>query len=379
MGDFFTELRSFCPKSSRKSQKMTEIHQKSPSPKNIHRGEFNAQVLSQQAFGSEHWSMMLQLTGSRVQCFADSRAGQFINIACRNLYVPNNSSTLLRRPFSIADIQVITNDIEGSYDTNPGDFSEKNHGSTAFVEVPPVKISEPSQSQLTVIVEVIYRLLGKGTHWLAQRQPGDSVNLLGPLGNGFTFPDQDFQPAILVGGGVGIPPMYFLAKQLRQAGHKNIVGFIGCRSKDLIPGILKIDGYKKDEPLRPQMALEQFRRNNVPCVIATDDSSYGFAGNAAQALEQYLDRQSGLEGALIYACGPKLMLRAIAMLAQRRNINCQVCLEAYMACGMGICQSCAVPVHTQQQDGQGSGTDKWHYKLVCTNGPVFNANCIIWE
>jgi len=337
--------------------------------------------------------MMLQLTGSRVQCFADSRAGQFVNLACRDLYNKNTTTApLLRRPFSIADIQVINNDIERSYDTNTGDFSEKNHGSTELVEVPPVKISERSQSQLTVIIEVIYRLLGKGTHWLAQRQPGDFINLIGPLGNGFTFPTQPDQPAILVGGGVGIPPMYLLAKQLRQAGHKNIVGFIACRSRQLIPGILSLDGYNADKSLQPQMVLEQFSRVAVPCVIATDDGSCGFAGNAAQALQLYLAQQSNSEKPLVYTCGPKPMLQAVAALTKKHNINCQVCLEAYMACGMGICQSCAVAVHTQQGHGQGqgqdngqtnknqgNGNDKWHYKLVCTNGPVFNADNVVWE
>jgi len=299
------------------------------------RGEFTSIISTIRNFSVEFKSLTLELTDEAAACFAHAKAGQFIQLACRDLENSRCPTPLLRRPFSIAQI---------------------------------------TTDKQQVWLEIIYRILGPGTNWLAHRREAESINLLGPLGNGFTLPKEPNRQAILVGGGVGLPPMFFLADQLVEAGHKKIIAFAGARSKDQFIGSVCLESCKASEPLKPQPVVEQFNRSGTGCILATDDGSSGYHGLVVDALDQYLAEHNDLYGTDLYACGPDGMLRAISELAVKYDLSCQICMEAYMACGIGLCQSCVVQVKTQAVK-----EPKPNYKLVCTNGPVFDSRSIVWE
>jgi len=336
------------------------------------RGEFVGVIASVRSFSEELKSLRLALSGGGGQCFAQAKAGQFVQLACRNLGNFRCPTPLLRRPFSIAGIE-----------------------------------REAEQIHL----EILYRVRGPGTNWLAHRSVGESINLLGPLGNGFSLPGESDRQAILVGGGVGLPPMFFLADKLVEAGYKKIVAFAGAGSKDQFIGSLcpvdsNEDGTLKNTSppsprsakatqgrrsglgkhnaskprtsvsgcLEPQPVLEQFNRSGTGCILATDDGSCGFYGFVVDALDQYLTEQGDVSGVDLYACGPDGMLRAISVVAEKYDLPCQVCMEAYMACGIGLCQSCVVQVKSQA-----AKETEPNYKLVCANGPVFDSRAIVWE
>ena len=306
------------------------------------RGQYFARVARQCDLQSQHKQMTFELTGTAAQCFGAAKAGQFIQIACRDLRDARSLMPLLRRPFSIAAVHP----------------DKKNHEH--------------------ILVEIIYRLLGPGTGWLAHRNTGEEINLLGPLGNGFTLAKRPQGQALLIGGGVGLPPLFFLAQQLAQMDRMEIVGFAGARSRDQFAGTLSLDHYQAQQPLKPQMIMEQFTRSSTGCIIATDDGSCGFRGSIVDALDNYLNQQTILEDVQVFACGPDAMLKAIVELSQSRNLPCQICMEAYMACGIGLCQSCVVQVRNESGRTKISDIGPY-YKLACSNGPVFDAQTVIWE
>jgi len=301
----------------------------------LRRGEFVGTITDSSSFSEELKSLSLALSGQAAECFAQAKAGQFVQLACRDLGNLRCPTPLLRRPFSIAGIQ---------------SESERVH------------------------LEIMYRVLGPGTKWLAHRAKGEFINLLGPLGNGFTLPKEPNRQAILVGGGVGLPPMFFLADRLVEADHKDITAFVGARSKDQFIGSICPELGNSFDPLKPQPLIEQFNRSGTGCILATDDGSCGYHGLVIDAIDQYLAEQDNPTGVDLYACGPEGMLRAVSELAVKYDLPCQICMEAYMACGIGLCQSCVVQVKSQA-----AKETKPNYKLVCTNGPVFDSRMIVWE
>ena len=184
---------------------------------------------------------------------------------------------------------------------------------------------------------------------MARWQEGDVVDVIGPLGNGFTSLPAAPQRAILVGGGVGVPPMAMLASQ-RQVAQK-VIALVGARSSSEI------------------ICREDFARWAVPLRIATDDGSEGHHGFVTALLEDELGRSSD---AVVFTCGPLPMLRAVATICQRFNVKCQVSLEENMPCGVGVCNGCVVAVN-------GAGDDYGRYRRVCVEGPVLWAHEIDWE
>ncbi|WJQ12971.1 dihydroorotate dehydrogenase electron transfer subunit [Geobacillus stearothermophilus] len=188
---------------------------------------------------------------------------------------------------------------------------------------------------------IIYRQEGKGTALLAQKQPGDVVDVLGPLGNGFPL---EAAPAggraLLVGGGIGVPPLYELAKQLTKRGVK-VVSVLGFQTKAAV--------FYEEE-------FAAFGETHV----ATDDGSHGTAGRVTDVIEA-----RSLEFDVLYACGPKPMLRALAERFPNRPVY--VSLEERMGCGVGACFACVCHV-------PGSETA---YKKVCSDGPVFRAGEVV--
>ncbi len=184
-------------------------------------------------------------------------------------------------------------------------------------------------------VRLVYRVAGKGTQEFSGKRPGEFLDVVGPLGNGFPLLPKK---AFVIGGGIGIPPMVQLARELD--GEKQIV--LGYRDGDL---------FLKEE-------MEAFG----PVFCATEDGSRGTRGNVLDAI-----RENGLDAEVIYACGPTPMLRAIKEFAREREMECYLSLEERMACGIGACLACVcksmdVDHHTYVKN-----------KRVCAEGPVFKA------
>ena len=229
-----------------------------------------------------------------------------------------------------------------------------------------------------VLIEIIHNVIGPGTQWMAQVDTESSVSVLGPLGNGFTLPETGPGKSLLVGGGVGIPPLLFLAERLSRIPGHQAIGFAGLRSRSHFEHSICFANADRTDPLKPQMLLEPFNRSKTASIIATDDGSFGFSGNVVEALNQYLDERPDWQEAQIFACGPEVMLKALAATAEKRQMRCQVCLEAFMACGFGVCQSCVVSVWIDPASLDRSPANQ-HYVRVCDEGPVFDSKRIVWE
>ena len=187
-------------------------------------------------------------------------------------------------------------------------------------------------------IRIVYRVVGGGTEEFSGYKAGDSVEIMGPLGNGFPLKNKR---AFLIGGGIGIPPMLELAKNLSAAGGSQVTMVLGYR-----------------DTLFLNEELEQY--GNV--YIATEDGSAGTKGNVLDAI-----RENGLEADMIYACGPTPMLRALKAYAAEKNMECYLSLEEKMACGIGACLACVCK--SKEVDGH----SHVHNKRICKDGPVFAA------
>ena len=188
-------------------------------------------------------------------------------------------------------------------------------------------------------LRLVYRIAGKGTDELSELQAGDQVSVLGPLGNGFPLEAAKGKTLFLMGGGIGIPPMLETAKQLD--GKKKII--VGYRDKN-------------------QFLTEELEKAG-DLYIATEDGSVGTKGNVLDAI-----RSEGLEGDIIFACGPTPMLRAIKAFAQEKKMECYISMEEKMACGIGACLACVCK--SKEVDGH----SHVHNKRICKDGPVFEAS-----
>ena len=193
------------------------------------------------------------------------------------------------------------------------------------------------------ILEFIFQVKGKGTKILAQKQEGELIDIIGPLGNG-TFEYSKYQNLAIIGGGIGIFPLYELAKEAKLDG-KNVNTYLGFRNKEFVT------------------LEEEFKNVSTSLCLATDDGSYGKNGFAINFLKEDIEKEK-IDS--IFACGPMPMLRAVKALAMEKNIPCQVSLEEKMGCGIGVCLGCAVKTAE-------SSSDSSEYKHVCKAGPVFEA------
>ena len=222
--------------------------------------------------------------------------------------------------------------------TYPGQFAELRIDETPTVMLRrPISVHsfDAEKNEVGFLVQVV----GEGTRWLASLKPGDKVNTLLPLGNGFTMPAEAGKKYLLVGGGVGSAPLYYLAEELKKSGNEFTI-LIGARSaKDL---------YRRE-------AYEALGRVEY----TTEDGSLGEKGyvtNHSLLAEKY---------DYIYTCGPKPMMMAVARYARENGIACEVSLENKMACGLGACLCCV------------EDTKEGH-KCVCTDGPVFSIDELKW-
>ena len=222
--------------------------------------------------------------------------------------------------------------------TLPGQFAELRVDNTPSVVLRrPISVHsfDAEKNEIGFLVQVV----GDGTRWLASLKAGDKVNTLMPLGNGFTMPAERGGRYLLVGGGVGSAPLYYLAEQLKKNGNDFVI-LIGARAaKDL---------YRRD-------AYEALGRVEY----TTEDGSLGEKG--------YVTNHSVLAEKFdgIFTCGPKPMMLAVAKYARENNIACEVSLENKMACGLGACLCCV------------EDTKEGH-KCVCTDGPVFSIDELKW-
>lgn len=223
-----------------------------------------------------------------------------------------------------------------------------------------------------VDVDVIYRVVGKATRWMASLRKGDALSVLAPLGNAFPVHDRK-RDAWLVAGGVGLPPMLWLAEALQRA-NKTTIAFCGARRADLLALSFNNDCDIPRDASRASSACREFDNRGASVVIATDDGSLGFSGHVGGALEEF-HRTNPIDAnsLVVYTCGPERMMRYVAQYCVTRGIECHVCMERAMACGTGLCQSCVIPVYDD------TDTDGWRYQLCCADGPIFEASHIVWE
>jgi dihydroorotate dehydrogenase electron transfer subunit len=212
-------------------------------------------------------------------------------------------------------------------------------------------------------LEILYRVLGKGTARLPSLRPGEKVDLLGPLGRGFTVP-AGLKVAFLVAGGMGVAPLRGLAGRIlaRPQGSKRLAS-----GQDRGPKIEVVIGGKRRETI---LSGEELREMGAQVHITTEDGSLGRKGLATELLEEVIRKykSTGRVPSVIYVCGPRALLARVAEMAAQEDIPCQVSLEEYMACGMGACMGCAVKTRTHPDS----------YQLVCKDGPVFEAQEIPW-
>jgi dihydroorotate dehydrogenase electron transfer subunit len=190
-------------------------------------------------------------------------------------------------------------------------------------------------------LELLYKVKGGGTRLLSELRPGESVGVLGPLGSGFTIPEENEEP-VYIAGGTGLPPILSLAETLRRG-----ILIFGAQTGGDIPLLSRIE------------AIEGIRLN-----VTTEDGSMGSKGIATDMLDTVLQEAKG--PVTLYACGPKGMLRTVSETAQMVGSRCEVSLEEYMSCGFGVCSGCVV----ETTNGN---------LRVCREGPVFDSSRLIWS
>ncbi|MEJ2403795.1 MAG: dihydroorotate dehydrogenase electron transfer subunit [Candidatus Thiodiazotropha sp.] len=217
-------------------------------------------------------------------------------------------------------------------------------------------------------IELLYKRVGQGTRLLAERKPGEYISLMGPIGKPFQPTPERSRP-LLIGGGVGMPPMIFLSDRLREDRHKQPFVILGSEvpfpfqpapSKILIPGMP--DGVIAAMPLLDDWGVG----SRLASLQGFSGCFEGYVTDLAQQWFHTLNREER-EQVEIFACGPHPMLEAIAALAAQWQVPCQVSLEEFMACGIGGCAGCVVEVQTPEGPAM---------KRVCVDGPVFEAGTV---
>jgi dihydroorotate dehydrogenase electron transfer subunit len=232
----------------------------------------------------------------------------------------------------------------------PGQFVEirVNAGEIPFLRLP---LSICAVDREVGSIDLLFEAVGAKTEALKRMEIGNETACLGPLGRGFQVPPLG-RTGLLVGGGIGIPPLLFWGEVLRAQGYRTI----------LLAGARTADKHLPDSLL---MADSQKVRR------ATDDGSMGHSGLVTDLLTEELE---GEDEYAVFTCGPHGMMAAVAALCAACGVACQVSLEEYMACGIGICVGCVVEVIPEEGE-----SDYGRYRRVCVDGPVFDARQVRWE
>lgn len=221
----------------------------------------------------------------------------------------------------------------------PGQFVHIRIGS--FTLRRPISICgiDPVRGTLRIVFEI----RGEGTSEIANLNKGDVIDMLAPLGHGFTV-NPDFKKVILIGGGIGTPPMLPLAKAYGE----KAVAISGFRNASAV------------------ILQEDFAAAGAETILCTDDGSAGIHGFVTQPLEE-LVRNGGVDA--VFACGPTPMLKRITEICKENSVYCEISLEERMACGIGACLGCACK--TKRNDEE-------YFAHVCKDGPVFKAEEVLW-
>ena len=306
------------------------------------RGQYSAVVCANKRIGERFYRLGLAFSGAGKEAFSKAQAGQFVQLDLSDAALPElkdipedlrdtaERKVLLRRPFSFAGVTT----------------------------------TEDKTS-----AEILYCAVGPATLRMTTLSAGDSVSVIGPLGNGFWVPDGK-KTALLVSGGMGAGPLQHMAKILTaDFPDIDVVVFAGAKTVKGLP----FEGQLDKIAQQLEFSLPEFARHGVRSLVATDDGSAGFAGPVTDCLLEWLGKSdSASESTVIYSCGPEAMLVRMAEIAQENNIDCQVSMERRMACGIGICQSCAIECKTDIESES-------IYKMCCMDGPVFKSSEVVWS
>ena len=269
----------------------------------------HGEVLSHKKYGEHYHSLTIVAPeiGEKV------RPGQFVNIRCGV-----GRSNIIRRPFSV--------------------YRVHKRGGWAST------------------IEVVFDVQGPGTEYLSHRKSHATVDLLGPLGRGFALPKRRAH-CLLIGGGIGAAPLFFLADELRNEGHRVDV-ILGARTTSLL--LNQIDA----------------RRLASICRVTTEDGSSGETGRVTDIMVETMEK---CETEVVYSCGPHPMLAAVSAIATEHKIPVQVAVEELMGCGYGVCMTCVMPLKRTPKSAKDNPDDLLYYARSCTEGPVFNGGQVVWE
>ena len=255
-----------------------------------------------------------------------SRPGQFINLRISEAMDP-----LFRRPFSI-------------FRTIPLARGEKG-------------------------LEIVYKVVGRGTRKMTGLLPGEEVDMIGPCGNGFSL-EGGKKSHVLLGGGVGTAALYMLGEQIvrNQEANTNLHVFLGANTKGSMILIDEFQNLKKD------------------LKISTDDGTFGYRGMVTELFKSSMEKSEIPSESAVYACGPEPMYRELRSLLEKYRFSAQVSIERRMACGMGVCLSCICKVRKGEVEKyrslpkshiQFSEQDDYGYALTCWDGPVFHLEEVV--
>jgi dihydroorotate dehydrogenase electron transfer subunit len=266
----------------------------------------SGEVLTHKKYGEHFHSLTIVAPeiGERIA------PGQFVNIRC-----DADRSFILRRPFSV--------------------YRVHKRGSWAAT------------------IEIVFDIRGPGTKYLSELRAHSIVQLIGPCGRGFTLP-RERSHCLLVGGGIGAAPLFFLADELRYEGHRVDVA-LGARSIHHLLNAIDV------------------RRLASVYRITTEDGSMGERGRVTDVLQAMIERCSS---DIAYGCGPHPMLAAVAQVCADNRVPSQVAVEELMACGYGVCMTCVLPTHAPMNARH---PDEVVYARACTEGPVFDGASVVWN
>ena len=252
---------------------------------------------------------------------------------------------------------------KSSQTAKPGQFAFVECGGDTLLRRP---LSYLRSSKEDGTVEFMYKTVGHGLESLSQLKKGDEIKIMGPIGNGFAIPSGK-KSAILIGGGVGIPPVLFMGEEIKKInGGIDLVAFFGseipfpfetCDSDLVMPGL----------DFSVNKTIDDMEKLGIPCRLSSQAGYEGcHSGYVTELAKSFIETLSDGEKTetIIYACGPESMLKAVAKLAKDDQLDCVLSLEEYMACAIGGCAGCTVRV---LEDGHE------RMKRVCVDGPVFDA------
>jgi len=255
---------------------------------------------------------------------------------------------------------------KSSQTAKPGQFAFVECGGNTLLRRPLSYLRSSKENQT---VEFMYKTVGQGLEFLSQMKKGDVIKVMGPIGNGFEHALEK-KSAILIGGGVGIPPVLFLGEELKKTNEDiNLVAFFGSEipfpfqttaSELIMPGI--------DDSINT--TLDDMESLGIACRLSSQAGYKGcHSGFVTELAINFIETLSDEEKnqTVIYACGPESMLKAVALLAKEKQMDCELSLEEHMACAIGGCAGCTVMINENGDE---------RMKRVCVDGPVFKSEQI---